>query len=238
MARRTILALCALLSWPVVAEQLHLLGEDDPPHNMLVKGKVVGISADKLHEALSRAGVTSDMELIPWARAYQGALTRPGYCVFSAARTPEREPLFKWVGPIAAMDWVLYARAEDARAMSSIEAARNRVIGGYNQDVISNWLLANNFRVELAANDEPNPKKLLSGRIDFWASSRPRASAMLAANSDYAKGIKPVLAFGRTDLYLACNNATSTETIAKLNNVLRAMQTDGTSARIEALYAH
>src|SRR3990167_1547874 len=84
---------------------LELATEEDAPHNMEKNGKVVGIASEKLEMAFQRVGASQRIELMPWARAYQSALNLPGHCAFSAARTSEREALFKWIGPVAAMDW-------------------------------------------------------------------------------------------------------------------------------------
>ena len=121
---------------------LELATEEDAPHNMEKNGKVVGIATEKLEMAFQRVGASQRIELMPWARAYQSALNLPGHCAFSAARTSEREALFKWIGPVAAMDWVLYMRADNPVKPSRLEDVRQQTIGGYLQDVISVWLSA------------------------------------------------------------------------------------------------
>lgn len=228
------LALILALAAPG-ASALELMTEDDPPHNMLQDGRLTGISTDKLVEAFRRAGVPQTMRLLPWARAYQSALTQPGYCAFSAARTVEREPLFKWIGPIAAMDWALYTRAGGERP-ARLEDVRQETIGGYLQDVISVWLADRGYLVDAAPGDTANPRKLMAGRIRYWASSRPRATALLAREG-LSRQIVPVLTFGHTDLYLACNFSTDDTLVQRLNATLQTMREDGTSARIEARYA-
>lgn len=113
---------------------------------------------------------------------------------------------------------------------------RGQTVGGYLQDVISVWLAAQGYRVDTASNDKANPKKLLLGRTDYWASSRPRASAMLAKD-DLAKRIVPALTFGHTDLYLACHRSTAGDLVGKLDAALQRMAEGGTAARIGARYA-
>src|SRR6516225_4908234 len=73
---RALLLLALSLACATVAAQpiLHLETEDDPPHNMLRDGKVVGTSTEKLREAFKRAGAALEVELVPWARAYDYAL--------------------------------------------------------------------------------------------------------------------------------------------------------------------
>jgi polar amino acid transport system substrate-binding protein len=217
------------------AAALQLVTEDDPPHNMLRNGKVVGISTEKLQEAFRRAGVSQQIELMPWARAYRSALTQSDYCVFSAARTPAREALFKWIGPVGTTEWVLYTRAGWHKP-ARLEDLRGKIIGGYVQDVISLWLSEHGFRVDAATSDAINPRKLQAGHIDYWASTRPRGTALLAQEG-LAKEIVPVLTFGHTDLYLACHTSTPDKVVHEVNHALRRMQEDGTAEKIEARYA-
>lgn len=220
------------------ASTLELLTEDDAPHNMMKNGQLVGIATEKLNEAFKRANVSQHMELVPWARAYQSALTQTNYCAFSAARTPERENLFKWIGPIASMDWVLYTRTDNIAAKpNKLEDIRSQTVGGYLQDVISVWLANQGYKVEAAPNDAVNPKKLMARHINYWASSRPRATAMLDKEG-LSKKIIPIFAFGHTDLYLACNTSVSEDVVLKLNLALKKMKDDGTSTKIDARYSH
>lgn len=232
-ARLFAAALLALTSAGAAA--LQLVTEDNPPHNMLRGGKVVGLSTEKLREAFRRAGIAQQIELMPWARAYQSALTQEDYCVFSAARTPARESLFKWIGPVGETEWVLYTRAGWDKP-ARLEDVRGKTIGGYVQDVISVWLSDHGYDVDTATSDAINPKKLLAGRIDYWASTRPRATALLN-EAGLAAQVVPVLAFGHTDLYLACHPSTPDELVQRVNKALRHMRDDGTSGKIDARYA-
>ena len=97
-----------------------LLTENFPPYNMAINGKnfaqednVDGIAVDVVREMFKRAGIKYSLTLrFPWDRIYKLALEKPDYGVFVTARLPEREALFKWVGPIGPDDWVLLARGD------------------------------------------------------------------------------------------------------------------------------
>ena len=218
------------------APALELTTEDDPPHNMLKDGKLTGVATEKLEEAFKRIGVAQHATLMPWARAYQSALNTRDVCVYSAGRTPEREALFQWVGPIATLDWVLYTRADGTPKPARLEDIRKETIGGYLQDVISVWLAGNGYHVDTASGDDFNPQKLLNNRFNYWASSRTRAESLIEKQG-LGQRIIPVLTFGHTDLYLACNLAVPPDTVTKLNDALRQMGQDGTSAKIEAHFS-
>lgn len=217
------------------APALYITTEYSPPTSMQEGEQVIGSATDKVREALTRAGVPYTLELLPWKRAYNAALLRADACVYSTTRTPERERLFKWVGPTDEGDWVLLGRADRNYHLTTLEDARGMRIGTYNGDARDEFLRARGFRVDPAPNDMINPQKLLMNRIDLWAAGFRRGSSVLAANG-WAGKIVPVLTFNRVRLYLACNLAVPDPVIGRLNAALEAMARDGTMRRLEHKY--
>lgn len=221
----------------VRADSLSLLTEELPPLNMLINGKIVGISADKVTELMKRSKVSYTLDIMPWARGYQLALDKPNTCVFSTTRTPERETRFKWIGPLTFTAWVLYGLAERQIHLNSLEDARPYRIGTYNADVLDVYLRARHFKVESVTNDSFNPRKLLLGRIDLWASGPSQSASQIVANG-WTDRIVPVLTFNHVGLYLACNPGTPSELVNRLNVILQGMTNDGTATLIERRYEH
>jgi polar amino acid transport system substrate-binding protein len=165
------------------------------------------------------------------------ALTNTDTCVFVTTRTPEREALFKWVGPLGSADWILYAAADRNLKLSSLSDAMPLLIGTYGGDVRDDFFRSRGFKVESVPDDSSNPKKLLLHRIDLWAASRNKAVLFISQNG-WADKITPVLTFHKVDLYLACNLAVPDALILQLNSALEAMNKDGTSNAIEKKYAN
>jgi polar amino acid transport system substrate-binding protein len=221
--------------------QLTLLTEQSPPGSMLdigdasSAGAVIGRSSDKVREVMVRTGTAFSMEIQPWKRAYTAALERPDHCVFATTRLPEREPLFKWVGPIDSADWILLGRADHKFALRTLEDARGLRIGTYNGDARDAYLRERGFKVDSAQADQINPQKLLVGRIDLWAASMRRGSSVLEQNG-WAGRIVPVLTFRQVDVYLACNRSVPDALVKRMNTAIEAMQRDGTMHRIDKLY--
>jgi polar amino acid transport system substrate-binding protein len=228
-------ALCALSQGALAAPRLYITTETSPPASMSDRGRVIGTGTDKVREIMSRSGIDYSIELLPWKRAYTAALTRPDACVFSTTRTSERENLFKWVGPTDEAEWVLLGRADRALQINSLEDARTLRIGTYNGDARDEYLRTRGFQVDPAPNDMINPRKLLMNRIDLWAASLRRGSAVLEQNG-WADRIVPVFTFAKVRVYLACNPAIPDELIARMNDALEAMSRDGTLRRIERKY--
>lgn len=214
---------------------LYITTEYSPPTSMEQDGKVIGSATDKVREALTRGGIAYTIELLPWKRAYAAALNRPDACVYSTTRTPERERLFKWVGPTDEGEWVLLGRADRQYKLTTLDDARGLRIGTYNGDARDEFLRSRGFNVDPAPNDMINPRKLLMNRIDLWAAGIRRGSPVLETNG-WSRRIVPVLTFNRVKVFLACNRAVPDATIARLNEALEAMGRDGSARRIERAY--
>ena len=241
MARRfpammLVLAGCAALaSASVCAEHLYITTEHSPPSSMLQNGEVVGSATEKVRELLARAGIDYTIDLLPWKRAYALAQQRADTCVYSTTRTPERESLFKWVGPTDEGEWVLFGRAGRDYKLSALADARPLLIGTYSGDARDEYLRTRGFRVEPVQDDVSNPRKLLIGRVDLWAVAVRKGNAALV-QSDWSNEIVPVLTFNRVKVYLACNLKLPDATIARMNLALASMQKDGSTRRIEQKY--
>lgn len=68
------------------------------------------------------------IELQPWSRALQSARRSSNAGIYSIYRTPEREKLFKWVGPIYKVETVLWGLKERNLSIRSLEDAKKYTI--------------------------------------------------------------------------------------------------------------
>ena len=107
-------AVLVMIAISVFAQERPLLitTESGVPLSMSSDGgkTIYGASADKVHEMLRRAHIPYQMELTSWNRAIELARADANTCVFSAARTADREPKFKWIGPLARGTWVIVGK--------------------------------------------------------------------------------------------------------------------------------
>lgn len=239
---RTVLSLFLFLLLFTVCRLAAAVGitlttEDYPPFNMVNKqtGKINGVATDKVLALLQRAGEPYTLNAFPWTRAYQMAQRLPNTCVFSTTRTPEREPMFKWVGPLVKNNWVVFARADDTRKPHSLEELMPYVLGAYRNDAVGEFLQAKGFKTDIATLDSDNPRKLLLHRFDFWATGELLGQNILKSQG-LSGQIVPLFQFNRTEMYLACHLAFDQGKIDHLNQLLKQMEQDGTMARIEAKY--
>ncbi len=221
---------------------LVLLTENFPPYNMAKNGKnfakdenIEGIAVDIMRETFKRAGISYNLTLrFPWERIYKLALEKPGYGVFVMARLPDREALFKWVGPIGPDDWVLLAKADSKVQLENLEQARRYKIGAYKGDAIAESLDKQGLKPIVALRDQDNAQKLMEGQIDLWATGDPAGRYL--ARQVGVSGLKTVLRFNSAQLYLALNKDVPDEVVARLQAALEQLREEGRIDQIMANY--
>ncbi|MGE8069103.1 substrate-binding periplasmic protein [Pseudomonas sp. NPDC089569] len=221
---------------------LVLLTENFPPYNMAKNGKnfaqdenINGIATDIVREIFKRADISYSLTLrFPWERVYKLALENPGYGAFVMARLPDREHLFKWVGPIGPDDWIMLARADSPITLESLDDARKYKIGAYKGDAIAMTLAKQGLKPAVVLRDQDNAKKLVSGQIDLWATGDPAGRYL--ARQEGVSGLKTVLRFNSAELYLALNKEVPDETVAKLQAALDQLRKEGVVDDIMARY--
>jgi polar amino acid transport system substrate-binding protein len=232
-----ILAFCCSANASALDTKLILTTEDYPPFNIIDpnSGNISGISTEKVKEIMHRAGASYTITAYPWARSFQMARTDANTCVFSTTRSPERETMFKWVGPLVKNNWYIFARADDRRKPKSLEDLRPYVMGTYRNDAVAEFLTSKDFKTDIANADADNPRKLLLQRFDFWATGELLGLAILK-NQGLQGKIVPRFQFNQTEMYLACHPAIATERIELFNQILKDIEHDGTAAAIEKKY--
>ncbi len=219
------------------APHLYLTTEQLPPLNMSDdNGKTVrGISTERIEELMRRAGIDYKLELMAWNRAIELAKRQNDTCVFSTARTPEREASFKWLGPVAKGEWVMFGSADKQGKVAGMGQLKGARIGGYFGDAAAHYLEQLGYPVVESYSDDVTLKNLLAGRLDYWVSSRRAAYAIIAAA--HADGrVVPLFHVKSVDYYLACNMRTSDDTMNSLRAALKQMMGDGSFDKVEARY--
>ncbi len=219
-----------------------LLTENFPPFNMAVDDKnfardegIDGISADIVREMFKRAGINYTLSLrFPWDRLYRLTLDKPSYGLFSTTFTAERQPLFKWVGPIAKTSWVLLSAPGNKLQIKDLKDAGQYRIGAYKNDAVSQHLESIGLKPANALRDQENVKKLIKGQIDVWATTDPVGRYL--AKQEGVTGLETVLRFNEAELYLALNKDTPDEVVQRLQKALDELRAEGFVDEITSSY--
>jgi polar amino acid transport system substrate-binding protein len=71
------------------------------PHYYQEKGIIKGTGYEIAKAVMEQAKVVAEFQVQPWKRVYITGLNKANYMISCLGRTPEREPFFHWVGPVA-----------------------------------------------------------------------------------------------------------------------------------------
>lgn len=231
-------ACCAIgIATASAQEPLTILTEKLPPFNFERDGEVRGISADLLLLALDRTGnptPRSAIRVFPWARAYLMVQREPGTVLFSMARTEEREPLFRWVGPIQELTIGLIARKERGIVLNSMADAEAYTIGTIRDGAPEQLVIAagvNPDRLDRLTDPSLNLKKLEAGRIDLFAFNVPTTFFMMRQAGMDPAGYEVVHTLKRTALYYAFHKDTPDDLIERLNSAVAELKAPVASGR-------
>ncbi|NRA70298.1 MAG: transporter substrate-binding domain-containing protein [Gammaproteobacteria bacterium] len=100
---------------------INVVTEEYWPYSYIKDGKIVGSSTRTIHKILEHANILYQINIYPWARAYQKALKNKNTLIYTIYRTPERENKFHWIGKIFNGDQIyFYTRANSNITANSI----------------------------------------------------------------------------------------------------------------------
>jgi len=219
--------------------RLSIYTEDFPPYNYLdANGKVAGKSTAVVQGILSLLNQSADITLGTLSDGYNRALDGPNVAIYSLGRTPEREPLFKWVGPIGEWELTLYAKSGSALASSftaaQTDAAKTTLaksapsICVVKGDVRHQYLLAQGFPNIIAVDaDGICAQKLASGEASLWFGSSTSFPQIVAEANLAPSSFAPVQSVQKNSLYIAFSRDVPDSTVAAWQSALDEMKADG-----------
>ncbi|MDR7334356.1 transporter substrate-binding domain-containing protein [Roseateles asaccharophilus] len=227
-------ALEPLAAPPASASSLRLLSEEFPPVNYTDAGRPSGLAVEVVQAVLQRLGQKLEIEFLPWARAYREAQGRQPTGLFAAARIPEREKLFQWVGPIVTFYSSFYARA-GAERLKRLDDARQ----ASDVLVVRDWytaqqLASEGFRNLRHVSDPAQAlRMLLARRAPLFASERISMQGALAAAGVDPAALKEVYTFASSEGYIAFSLGTPKHVVSAWQLQVDAMKRDGS---FQAIY--
>lgn len=215
---------------PTESVDMMFVTEDYPPLNYVENGTIRGISVDILRGVLREMDtpVSSDtIRVLPWAKAYEIALSRNNTAVFATVRLPEREHLFKWAGPLDSERKVVCALRENPPVITSPAELNTYTIGVVKDDSAHLQLLA------LGVNASqiyayPTAQSLISAvkeeTVDLWCYGETvgrYTSGKVTGDPNY---FVVVYTLESQDHYFAFNNNTSDQYIAGFQAALDTLR--------------
>jgi polar amino acid transport system substrate-binding protein len=217
---------------------LQMVTEEYPPITFMKDGRPSGFVTDMVRAIASRLHARDDIRLTSWKNAYHMALLNPNVILFSAERTPQREDLFHWVGPVGRNSAIFYAKKGAHIRLSSLADAKRLPAIATTTDWFTEQYLKREGFTNLVSAKEPteNLRQLMDGKVQlsiFTDLTIPE----IAKNAGYSMAdLEPVYTVSQTDFYIAISKGTPVAVVRAWQAVLDDLKADGSFEKIYRSY--
>lgn len=225
------LAACAPSATPPATEgKLRIITEVYPPFNFVESNKnVTGQSTEIVQAIQQKLSTQAHIEVMPLADGLELAQKGPNVAIFSLNRTPQRQALFKWVGPIGSYEQAFYAIKGSTVTLSRLEDAKKiGRIGVYKGDAGNQFLAAQGFtNLDESQNDVEALKKLMDNQVQLWLGNTKGleiTAKEAGVNLDDLVAL-PVVVI-QADLYIAFSKDVPDSTVAAWQSALDSLKTE------------
>ncbi len=231
----TFLVITALVSIVANGQEitLRVVTEDTFPIQYVENGEVVGPSTELVRSVLAEANIPYTIEILPWARAYNAALTQPNTMIYSLARTEQREELFQWIGSVMRLDYYLVGL--DTLKLPqpiTIEALKKLRFGAIRDSATEQHLLSLGFENLYSVSKPSQSINMLKlGRIDLFPTNYSSFQFSCLHLKVDCQRIKALYHLDKlsASLYFALSNQSDSELVERIKTAYQkvmAAQTD------------
>lgn len=240
LVRLLVLAFCFGFAQSAMSATIEAVTEDST-YTFVDHGRVSGPASEIVRETLTKAGLIDvHFWLYPWARAYSLALAGPNVLIYPIARTPEREELFKWVGRLARVTIYLYKlRSEQGVRASSIEEAKQYIVGGVRDDARADYLARHGFsKLVLSATNDQNFHLFQLREVEMIALPESDAIRFCQKANIPFTDLEAVIPLNdlQVDVYMAYSLATPDATVLQTVRAFKDVESAGGLKIMEAQY--
>lgn len=229
MQKTTLLVLISVLlsSGTFATPAFTVVTEIFPPYQYEVAGRVVGSAAEIVEQVLARSGINAEITPMPWSRAYTTARKEKNVLIFSMQRTPEREKLFHWIGPVGKLNMALITlHPKPGIYINHITDAHNYLVAVNRFSAPHDFLLRNGFAEDknlyVFATLAEEINLLINNKVDFIFTD-PNAIAFKLTEKGYEQDKLKVMLWEpqlSKNVYLAANLLTDKQWLHRITAVM------------------
>ncbi|MBM6443020.1 ABC transporter substrate-binding protein [Pseudomonas sp. MIL9] len=230
-----------LLGTRVWAEPYRIVTEEWAPYNYLENHQLTGMATEIVRGIMALTGDDFEVVLLPSMRSTHALNARPRTIMYSLFRTAEREPLYKWVGPIVEESIHPYQLANAQHPVNTLDQLlRAPKITTRHAGLIPETLQSRGFNsLEKSATESLQLYlMLLAGRTDIIIGDTAAGVAYYSRQLNIAPGtLRQVpIELYRSSLYIAFSRDCEDEKVASWANALEQMRRSGELKRIQDRY--
>ena len=222
--------------------------DDDPPYFMVQEGKVVGIDADLVREAMGRLNCGLSFQKMPWARALRELRDGHVDMLSGAYRTPEREEYahYSEVVGLVSPNILFIRRSDESRF--ELNGLRQLLESGFRLGAQIHVSYSDEYSALIQNPDYDKNIEYLSRREPLWLMlARDRVDGVVASQLTGLYEIQELgltgtltpssLVVSNKPAYFVFSKATvAAGFVADFDRALQSMLDDGTFASIVNRY--
>jgi polar amino acid transport system substrate-binding protein len=232
---------CLSFATCLKAEPYLLVTEEWAPYNYQENHKLTGMATDIVQRIMALTGDKFEVLFLPSMRSGLTLRTRPKTIMYSLFRTAEREPLYKWVGPIAEESIHPYQLASAQPPVNTLDQLLQAPqVTTRHAGLIPDVLQARGFsNLDKTATESPQLyRMLLARRTPIIVGDTDAGVAYYSRQLNIAPGTLrqvPVELY-RSSLYIAFSLDSDDKVVAAWASALEQLRQSGELARIQARY--
>jgi len=215
--------------------------EEWAPYNYVENNRLTGMTTDIVRAIMALTGDDFPMQMLPSMRSTYALKTHPRTIMYSMFRTADRDPLYKWVGPIVEESIYPYQLADADPAVNTREQLlRAPQITTRQAGLIPQTLQAQGFTNvdKSAAENLQLYRMLLAGRTGIIVGDTAAGVAYYSRQLSIAPGTLrqvPVELY-RSSLYIAFSRDADDRLVAAWSRALEQLRRSGELERIQHRY--
>lgn len=209
--------------------ELTIYTENDPPYVTVdEQGRIGGLTQPRLARFLQSINYpVQKIQVQPWARSYQAALSQPNVLIYPIAKTPEREAKLTYLYRLydASVSFYRLDERSDIR-VNNLDSAKKYSVCAVRGDYRAEFLQRQQFKqIDLAPDSTANLKKLLAGRCDLAILTEIGIQGKLAQLKETPERVRIAYPLRELDsnLYIAINSSSDAKTIQHLKQRAAAL---------------
>ena len=209
--------------------KFRFITENYKPYNYTESGEITGLAPDLLKQICLNLDIPFEVKVLPWDEGYALAQSSPDAVLFSTSMNSGRKELFKWAGPIAAMEWHFYALSQNQIRLNTLDDARQvGSIGVLKDYTIEQYLIKQGFTNLVYCTDQQDAiQKLLQGTIDLYPSDRYTTEATLEILGQSKYKLEEVLPIKTEMIYFAFNKMVPDQVVADIQQEIDHFKNNG-----------
>ncbi len=237
------LMLLILIPLPADAGPYRVFSTPLPPLSFMDGDKHKGIFVDVVRELFNDMGMPledGDIVAASWARAYSDTLSRPDALLMTLARTPAREHLFQWVGPVHSITLGLIGKQERNITIHSPADALPYRVGGLRNTAPAQMFIAQGFpqnAIQIIPELKQALRMLEADRLDLFAHTADSVFFLMESMGIDASRYRTVYPISTVDLYIGMSRAIPKHVVTRMQQCLETMRVPGPDgiSRLDAI---